>query len=393
VAEYTQGTPIEISDTFTVDGIPTDPTLVTYSILGPDGQTDVYVNGDPEVTNPAVGEYLLSLAPPGNPGSYSYSVVATGAVEAARFGSFYIIPNPAVPDADVEWAVQGVCEPWVSAQDVWECAGSPMTTIGSGSDEQECPVDMTPFALKASNVLFALGGRLHSGACQKTVRPCGERWCGFQQLSRGYIVLNPYWWTPYWDNYGWWWNGRHACGCHPLSTVKLSGYPVREIIEVLIDGVVVNPDTYRLDERRFLTRVADPAEPDVLLRWPACQRMDLPDTAGGTFSVTYRYGQDPPIEAVNAARQLGVEFYKACSGQDCALPTGIVRYTRQGVTVEKMAFTSWAYQRGRGSISRGWRTGMNLVDAYLSSANGAAIPRRPTFWSPSGRPYARSVGQ
>jgi hypothetical protein len=168
---------------------------------------------------------------------------------------------------------------------------------------------------------------------------------------------------------------------------------VREIVEVKINGAVVDPATYRLDERRFLVRVSDPLEPDVILRWPACQRMDLPDTSDGTFSVTYRYGQDPPIEAVNAARQLGVEFYKACSGQDCALPTGIVRYTRQGVTVEKMAFTSWAYQRGRGSISRGWRTGMNLVDAYLSSANGAAIPRRPTFWSPSGRQYARSVGQ
>ena len=341
-----------------------------------------------------MGEFVLSLSPPGNPGSYSYSVVATGVVEASRFGSFYVIPNPAVPDVDVDWAVDGPCQPWVSAQDVWECCGSPMTTIGEGSDVTECPVDMTPFALKASNVLFALSGRLHAGACEKTVRPCAEDWCGFQVLSRGHIVWDPYSWNPYWNGWGWWWDGRNACNCGPLSQIKLSGYPVREIVEVKIDGVVVDPATYRLDERRYLTRTRDPLDPTVVLRWPSCQAMDLPDTFTGTFSVRYRYGQDPPIEAVNAARQLGCEFYKACSGQDCALPTGVVRYTRQGVTVEKLAFSSWAYQKGGGrSILAGWRTGLNLVDSYLASANPTGIKRRPTFYAPSRKHYARQVGQ
>ena len=340
-----------------------------------------------------MGEFVLSLPPPGDPGLYSYSVVATGAVEAARFGSFNVIANPALPDSDVDWAVQGPCQPWVSSQDLWNCCGQPMTTIGEGSDEEECPVDMTQYAIAASDILFSLSGRLYSGACEKTVRPCTERWCGFQVLSRGYVVWNPYWWNPMWTGYGWWLNGRAGCGCRPLSQVKLSGYPVREVLEVKINGAVVDPDTYRLDERRFLTRVRDPADPDTILRWPSCQALDLPDTAEGTFSVTYRYGQDVPIEGVMAARQLGCELYKACAGQDCALPTGVTRYTRQGVTVDKLAFTSWAYQRGRGSISRGWRTGMNLVDSFLSSANPAAIGRRPTFWSPSGRQYARSVGQ
>ena len=391
--DYTQGTPIEIQDNFTIDGVPTDPTLVTYSILGPDGVTTTYLSTDPEVSNPAVGEYILSLPPPGNPGSYSYSVVATGAVEASRFGDFYVIPNPAIPDVDVDWAVVGPCQPWVSAQAVWECCGSPMTTIGSGSDLEECPVDMTQLALEASQLLYELSGRLFSGACEKTVRPCGDRWCGFQVLSRGHIVWDPYWWSPYWTGYGWWMHGHRQCGCHPLDQIKLSGYPVREISEVLIDGVVVDPTTYRLDERRYLTRVADPLEPDVILRWPACQRMDLPDTESGTFSVTYRYGQDPPPLGIHAAGQLGCELYKACTGGECALPTGVVRYTRQGVTVDKMGFTSWAFQRGRGSISKGWRTGMSLVDAFLSGYNPAAIPRRPTFWSPSGKQYARTVGQ
>jgi hypothetical protein len=394
VADYTQGTPIEITDTFTLDGVLTNPTLVTYTILGPDGTTTIYTNADPEVDNPSVGEFVLSLAPLTNPGSYAYSVVATGAVEAARNGGFYIIPDAAIPDQDVDWAVGGPCQPWVSSQDIWECCGSPMTTIGEGSDEEECPVDMTKFAIAASNTLYELSGRQFSGACEKTVRPCGTSWCGFQTLSRGYIV-NPYWWNPYWDGMSWWLNGSNSCACRPLDSVKLSGYPVREIIEVLIDGSVVDPLTYRLDRGppSRLYRVPDPLDPDVHLRWPGCQAMGLPDTEEGTFSVTYRYGQDAPLEGQMAAQQLGCELYKACAGQACALPTGTTRVNRQGITIEKPAFYSWGFtgKNPRG-VPESWNTGMSLVDHFLNSANSSGLKRRPVFWAP-GAPYARTVGQ
>ena len=218
-----------------------------------------------------------------------------------------------------------------------------MTTIGEGSDEEECPVDMTQFALEASQVLYELSGRQFSGACEKTVRPCGNAWCGFQTLSRGYVVWNPYWWNPYWDGMSWWFQGANSCACRPLDRIKLSGYPVREITEVKIDGVVVDPATYRLDDRRWLVRVPDPLDPDVHLRWPACQAMGLPDDEEGTFSVTYRYGQDAPPLGIHAAAQLGCELYKACSGQTCALPTGTTRVNRQGITIEKPAFYSWGF--------------------------------------------------
>lgn len=403
MADYIQGTPIEIVDSFTVDGVLTNPTTVTYTIFGPDGTTTVYVNGDPEVSNLSVGEFVLSLAPPSNPGAYTYSVVATGTVEAARNGGFFIIADAAIPDPDVDWAVVGPCQPWTSSQSVWECCGSPMTTIGEGSDEEECPVDMTQFALEASQVLYELSGRQFSGNCEKTVRPCGQVGCGFQTLSRGYIVWSPYaanwWWDPYWSPYwndGWWWNGSNACGCKPLDWIKLSGYPVREITEVKIDGAVVDPTTYRLDERRRLVRVPDPLDPDTWLRWPACQHLGLPDTMEGTFSVTYRYGQDPPPLGVHAAAQLGCELYKACSGQACALPTGTSRVNRQGVTIERLAFTQWAFtpaSRARGARTPGWSTGLPLVDAFLNTYNTYGIKRRPVFWAPGGVGYARSVGQ
>ena len=400
MADYVQGTPIEINDTFTAEGVLTNPTTVTYTILGPDGVTTTYVNGDPEVSNPSVGEFTLSLAPPSNPGLYTYSVIGTGTVEAARNGSFFIVADSAVPDPDVDWAVVGPCQPWASAQAVWDCCGQPMTTIGEGSDQEECPVDMSQFALEASQVLYELSGRQFSGACEKTVRPCGNITCNFQVLSRGYIVWGGYgnwWWDPYWTPYwddGWWWNGSNACGCRPLDRVELSGYPVREITEVKIDGAVVDPSTYRLDERRYLARVPDPLDPDTWLRWPACQNMGLPDTESGTFSVTYRYGQDPPPLGIHAVAQLGCELYKACAGQECALPTGTTRVNRQGITIEKLAFATWGYTPSRVARTRpsGWNTGMPVVDAFLNTYNSAGLKRRPVFWAP-GRPYARSVGQ
>jgi hypothetical protein len=390
---YQQGVPIEISDTFTVDGVQTNPTTVTYTILGPDGLTNVYVNGDPEVSNPGVGEFLLSLSPPALPGEYQYDVDATGAVVASRAASFTVLPNVATGVTDMDWAVLGPCSPWADAQDVWDCCGQPMTTIGEGTMAIECPVDMTQFAFEASQVLYELSGRQFSGACEKTVRPCGNSWCGFQVLSRGHIVWDPYWWTPYWNGNFWYFDGSQPCGCRPLDRIKLSGYPVREITEVKIDGAVVASGTYRLDNRRWLSRVPDPADPDTILRWPACQSMGLPDTMSGTFSVSYRYGQDPPPLGIHAAAQLGCELYKACTGQECALPTGTTRYTRQGITVEKLAFSSWGFtSRNQRGVSPGWHTGLSLVDAFLGTYNPAGIKRRPVFWSP-GRPYARSVGQ
>jgi hypothetical protein len=393
MSDYTQGTPIEIQDTFTLDGVLTNPTTVTYTILGPDGVSTVYVSGDPEVSNPSVGEFVLALSPPGNPGSYAYSVVATGAVEAARNGAFYVIPDSAISDPDVDWAVVGPCQPWTSSQSVWDCCGQPMTTIGEGSDEEECPVDMTQFALEASQVLYELSGRQFSGNCEKTVRPCGNAWCGFQTLSRGYVVWNPYWWNPYWDGMSWWFQGNNACACRPLDRIKLSGYPVREVTEVKIDGVVVDPTTYRLDDRRWLVRVPDPLDPDVHLRWPACQAVGLPDDEEGTFSVTYRYGPDPPPLGIHAAAQLGCELYKACAGQSCALPAGTTRVNRQGITIEKPAFYSWGFtgKNPRG-VPESWGTGLPLVDAFLNTYNSTGLKRRPVFWAP-GASYARTVGQ
>ena len=175
-----------------------------------------------------------------------------------------------------------------------------------------------------------------------------------------------------------------SCGCQPLDRVLLSGYPVREIIQVKIDGAIVNPDTYRLDEKRWLTRVRDPLAPDVRLFFPGCQQLDLDDTHAGTFSVSYLYGQEPPLIGIHAAAQLGCEIWKSCSGQECALPTGTTRITRQGITISRTSFQ-------RDTRTGIWATGMNLVDAFLSTYASAGLTRRPSIWMPGARRYARPI--
>jgi len=52
-----------------------------------------------------------------------------------------------------------------------------------------------------------------------------------------------------------------VCGCSPVSDVVLAGVPIREITEVLIDGLPLDPDEYALLEPNRLVRVRDITDP------------------------------------------------------------------------------------------------------------------------------------
>jgi hypothetical protein len=227
-------------------------------------------------------------------------------------------------------------------------------------DGEECPVDFTFFSYAASELLFQYSGRQYFGLGTKEgARPPCRNGCGCGQvLSRGHVVPGP-WWS---------WYGSDGA-CEP-SRVLLSGYPVRQITEVKIDGAVLDPDEYGLYRWRWLVRKNDGV-------WPRCQNLSLDDTEEGTWSVTYTYGQDPPIAGQLAAMELACELYKACGGGDCALPKGVTRVIRQGVVIEKLAFAAWGLQQGI------WKTGLTRVDAFLNMANPHGIQRRATIWSPA----------
>jgi len=124
--------------------------------------------------------------------------------------------------------------------------------------------------------------------------------------------------------------------------------------------------------------------------------MDENDTEIGTFSVSYAYGQDPPLLGQFAAAQVGCEMYRAMTGGDCALPSGTVRVTRQGVTIDKMATLGWYRQSStRYGKAAHWSTGLPMVDAFLNAANPYGLTRRPMMMTPGQRRnrFAQSVGQ
>lgn len=365
---------------------------VNFGITGLVGDIGVSVNDNlgavvvPRTTAgiieypPGSGLYATTIITPVNEGQYSVvwdDSDGNVAEDDLTITSSAVFAEVGSPGTDL-----GPCTAWVSGQDVATCCN-----VDYGTD----PSVFDDVALEAAGILFELSGRRFPGICYQSVRPCRTTCgCPWQILSRGHIVWNPLVLDPW---YGWWSCDGDQCGCFPLSRVLLSGY-VQEVIEVLIDGVTVDPATYRVDQHRWLVRTRETAddEPNV---WPGCQNLDLPPDQEGTWEVTYTFGHNPPLAGQSAAKELACQIWKACNGSgDCELPSQVTRVSRQGVVLERQPFVQWGFQnQQRAGIPRGWNTGMKAVDYFLNAYNPAGIKRQPVFWSPatSGR-YAQAVG-
>lgn len=343
---------VEVAIIDNVGNVVSGPTTVGISEETIDGSpTGIYTA---LLTAPAdVGQYTIVWS---NDGTYAPDTVTVENFDVVAVGAD--LPPIGGPGG----LLYGPCSLWTTVDDVAGCCSTDET-----QDPLELAAALTVAATTATQLLYDLSGRQFVGSCERTVRPCSSQcMCGVQVLSRGHLVG--------WNGECW---GRTPCGCTALSEVVLSGYPVRSITNVKIDGVVLDPSQYRLDGYRYLVRV-DGA------RWPSCQALDLADTEDGTWSVTYVFGQDPPQMAQSAVAQLACEIYKSCRGLECVLPTGTTRVTRQGIVIERTFMQ-------RDANTGAWRTGMPLVDAFLNAVNPYGLRRRPTFWGP-GRRYPRGVG-
>ncbi len=259
-------------------------------------------------------------------------------------------------------------------------------------------------AYAASSLMWAMSGRQFPGVCERTVRPCNTScgcW-GAGNLGWGGAL--------YWGSIGGWWGGGYGVGpywvndyaqtwgCAPISEVRLSGYPVREILSVKIDGVdmpQINTDTgalnWRLDDRTTLVRMWAPGDgnpgTETPQWWPGCQNVALDDDQPGTFAVTYTWGADVPILGQMAAAQLARELWKAlpANGGTCALPTKATKIVRQGITVERITPLATLLRTGA--------TGLQFVDAFIAEVNPIGMIRRPLVWTPDDQQYARKAGQ
>jgi hypothetical protein len=360
-----------------------DPTTVTFTVIDPDGVETQYVFGaDANVTKYATGIYLCALEAPLPPGDYLYGCVGTGHVQAADEGTFTILPGGTQPPVFPTTAQYGPCNSWVDGGYVADWDG----TLAVGSSTYL----LDPAAEMASQLMYELTARQFPGTCQRKVRPCRQT-CSCFGTSPA-LGLGPWYWTSAAPGIGgaaWRNECGDSCGCGNESYIRLAGDPVQRILEVKVDGVILDPATdYRLDERRNLIRLADTTTtPPTDRFWPQCQDLSLDDTEPGTYSVVYEWGMAPPELGKQAAAQLAVELWKASPGNqgECRLPNKVTKIVRQGISMDRVV--------GMADMLRAGATGLQLVDAFIALANPQKARMRSAVFSPDVDRFARQVGQ
>jgi hypothetical protein len=232
--------------------------------------------------------------------------------------------------------------------------------------------------LVATEILYELSSRQYPGICTDTIRPQAvyravERWPYWWPAPSGAISTAPW--------------GYCSChrpretGCARVPEIKLPGTKVNPdptSIIVKIDGNVLDPDQYRVDDHRYLVRTDGHG-------WPCCQRMTLDDSEPGTFSITYEYGRAPTASAIRACKTLAAQFMKAWSGdKTCELPQRVQTITRQGVTAAVVdPFT--LFDKGK--------TGINSIDMWLGGLKTGNSSRRATAIIPGRWRSARRANQ
>jgi hypothetical protein len=258
---------------------------------------------------------------------------------------------------------QSVCSPWATVDDV--CAPC---------DDDAFDLELLEDTLAiASDILYALSGHRFAGVCQDTVRPNAQ--CN--RDDRGWSQRNQRWGSAGWPSTG------TRC-CSGLSQVSLGGHPLTSIVEVKVDGEVLDSSLYRIDENRWLVRLpdADGSRP----RWPCCQDLALASTEVDTFEVTFTYGVPPPAGGVRAAAALGCELALACQPETtgaCRLNPRVTQLDRQGLS---MVISNPA------DFFPDGRTGLPEVDLWLAAENPHKIRREATVLSPDIGPRVRRVG-
>lgn len=245
---------------------------------------------------------------------------------------------------------------WATAADI----SSGPCDLGDSPDPDDVAA-LDEKLLIATYLLFLETGSRWPGAQTDTVRPAGGS-CGGRQ-------------------------NRGRCG-FGLREVRLPGCPVREIVEVKVDGDVVPVDEYRVDDRRWLVRVNPTVGDDVVDGWPCCQRLDRTLDEDATFGITYVWGAAPPAAGVAAAKRLGCELSLASNPDTvgvCKLPIGVTRtISRQGVSIEVASeidlahcglpeVTMWLAVEAK--AAQGVQSGGRITDPYRLSRRGDRFRR------------------
>ena len=233
----------------------------------------------------------------------------------------------------------------------------------------------------ATDVLYVLSGRQFPGLITEALHPCPDHTHSYatepSSWSNGSVLGQP---GSYASGVGarWATGCRHRqsqrCGCRRLHALSLGVAPLVAVGEVVIDGEVLDPAAYRIDNARELIRLD--GQP-----WPVCTDATDPDG----FRVEVTHGIEPPQAGVWAAAALACELAKSRDPDlqgECKLPKRVTSVTRQGlsmVVLDPMDF-----------LDDG-KVGVYECDLFLKAYNPAKLQRRAAVMSPDVGRRARRI--
>jgi len=301
-----------------------DPVTIDLTVVKPDGTTAVHQIGALIHVGTGLYDYDQALDQRGV-WTYTYEGHGNG-VDAGPLMKFLVVGLRLSP---------GPCDDWITDEDVFACG--PCAEILE-SDRNYALAQTLAHA--ASEFYWTHSGRQFSGLCEETLRPCCRPTCT-----------------------------TAMCGCPDPIMISLPR-PLRGVLEVLQDGQVVPPTSYRIDQSRWLVRTDN-------LPWPSCQNLRAAPTEVNTFQVRILRGTLPPTMGVLAAREFACELYQGCTGGDCTLPTRVTNVARQGVTMQFIRPEEVGLD-GTGKI----RTGLRVGQLFLATYPGNKGRARPTIASP-----------
>lgn len=183
-----------------------------------------------------------------------------------------------------------------------------------------------------------------------TVMPCARTCCSpkFRESMFFPILLENGMYGNCWCSDG--------CNCANAPSVTLEG-PVGNIVEVRVQGAVLPPSAYRVEDGTRLVRLDGHG-------WPAC--------AGDQFTVTYLNGYEVDELGEYVGGIMANEFLMALTDErKCRLPAETTSIARQGMNL--------TFETG---LFPGGMTNIREVDIYVKQWNPNGLTIKPRVWSP-----------
>ncbi len=246
-----------------------------------------------------------------------------------------------MPVVAVTSGLVGPCEPYITAAELV-------------ADDRACDIvagpDVDDIVAQVNSELFVLLGYQFPGVCTATVRPTAD-------------CFDP-WPFDEWGVYG-------GCGdCH--DAIPLA-FPIVEIIEVRVDGVVLTyPDDWAVRDHFELVRLGGKD-------WPRAQNIYAANTATDTFSITYTFGAPVPALVKRAAKEFAVNTWLEFSRTGNRLPVNTTSANRQGLSL--------SLDKDRND------TGSNLLAQALALYNPNNQRMLSRVWSPDSEWTLNVVGR